>query len=448
MSFTPVVLLATKLLRDARVVVPHLGLGPPDESDLRRLLRFVGITIHDDRLVPVPSICIPDSDRGAELFIGRVTQVTRTYLILKAVFQFWPTVRDTDAAEVAAMAGVFHEEGRAMGARWQHAAVRGLQHDRRVWSGRSMGDLIDLAEQVMAGTDTRAPAATSGVVGDPVSNPLYAAGVAARQHGRHEDADRCFRATVQFGRETGDHEVACWGLIGLGRTARQRGNMPEAADWFTTAAVQARLCGCAGAEGSALHSLLVLAIQRNDRAEVLRLAMQAVLAYGEAHAALLPALAADVGAFLLLQGQYRGALAIIEAALRSGMPNPHAEMVAQANRAICAAVLGQTEQYAAAHLRAVELADDVPSGDGVATALIDLAEAALHVGRRARAGRLLERGAQLANERGETELQFRATVVGEMVDRASPSPALPSGWRVEPEFVAGLVMALDRKSGA
>jgi tetratricopeptide (TPR) repeat protein len=253
---------------------------------------------------------------------------------------------------------------------------------------------------------------------------LMSEGKRLRDGGFYEPAECHFRQALHYAADAAEWTLACAAIVALGKSAWQRGNYPQATDWFEGAASVASIRGCAEQEGQAHHYLMVIAAKRGDEALVLKHFRRAYAAYGVDHHARVPVLLNDLAAFWLDLGKCHHALAVLREIGRRPPTDAELALAVHCNTAAAAAGCGQQIAYevaACAALAVLETCGEVPCA---APALLEIAGASLRMGDAERASALAERGLNLARARrmGESIIQAEALLQAIADAAAHPAP--------------------------
>src|SRR5690606_405078 len=172
------------------------------------------------------------------------------------------------------------------------------------------------------------------------------------------------------------------------------------------------------------HELAVLAIQRQNPAEVTRFARLALEAYGPSHPRL-PALAFDYGVFLLSMGYFEESLRTLRCVPPDfGRP---ADRLARAAALVRAAgAVRDVETFESAWRDAEALLKDPSTAAARATALLSLARGAESMGDFARAEGAALEAQEIAASQEEAGIEFAATGLLESIRSGSAARAATS----------------------
>lgn len=260
----------------------------------------------------------------------------------------------------------------------------------------------------------------------------------ARQRGEVSRAEGWLHKAVVLGRQNGDWDAYAAAYRALGNTALQRGNFPQARRMHARALRAAERHRISLSAAYSLHDLLVVAMEYGDAEESVRLATRALAAYGVGHPRV-PYLAHDVAMFWMAQGDFPRALTVIRGLLPH-FTAPSERALVVANLAWACGGTRETAEFGRAAAEA-ELLILLPAGDRYAAqvllnvargaALLDdgdhahrAASAAMEAATRRNAGKVLASAEALA-ESARSGLE-RESVAGTGLSRDPQADDLAS----------------------
>ena len=240
-----------------------------------------------------------------------------------------------------------------------------------------------------------------------------------RQGGEMDLAAEQYRNVERIARVTRSEELYARAWIGFAVLAVQRGNLPDAATWFTRAAQAADNAQDRDLSRNAHHGCLITAGKREAFDVALRHGWLA-FRYSVGDPLLESEALSNLGAVMLQARAYRPARAAFEAALRR---NPPARL---AIPALGGAILTAAQLGDAAHVRRryEALTSYASASDHtyeVTDALIDAATALFLIGDAAESERVQLRAVELARQGRFHELEFRAERARGESNRQVPS---------------------------
>jgi tetratricopeptide (TPR) repeat protein len=237
-----------------------------------------------------------------------------------------------------------------------------------------------------------------------------AVGRAARDRALYPRAESWLQRGIGLSRQAQDWETYSRTYIALGNMMLKRGALPAARRNLIKALRRSIRQGIAETEGMALHDLFVLELECGNMREAQAYAARALRAYGPGHR-LLPTLAHDVAYFWLQQGYFAQALPVFQSALPFVSPVHEATGIGSIARAAGAVGNAEGFNWALSRLEAR------PAGPGVAEAWVEVGWGAAMLGFHQVSIEAGERGAAMAQTRGEGKVRFLAEALLEAVRR-------------------------------
>jgi tetratricopeptide (TPR) repeat protein len=280
------------------------------------------------------------------------------------------------------------------------------------------------------------------------AGPALAVGVLARRAGEPRRAETWFRRALGLARRRHDWRYYGLASLGLGSVAMQRGDHVAARGWFVRALRISRRYALWDVRPLALHQLFTAAVRTGDAENAEAFAQRALKAYGAGHPRLV-ALAHDVAAFWLAAGRFDEALHAYRAVL------PRVSEIVERRRvasgmARAAAGVGDRLTFATMWSETWRLVDEFGEGEGVAAALLALAEGAALLGDPDRGQMAAAHAHRIATQRDEAGVRTAAEKLmeslrtvrrGYAARNRGPAPP-PEPPRPAPDFAAELVEAL------
>jgi tetratricopeptide (TPR) repeat protein len=267
----------------------------------------------------------------------------------------------------------------------------------------------------------------------------------ARMRCEYQRAETWYRQAISRARRTAAWHDFSRSYIGLGIVFVLRGSFPQARRSLLRGLRAARRFSMRPLVAAAYHELAVLGIQSDRSPDAIRYARLAVQAYGTGNARL-PALAHDVGVFLLTSGYFAPALRIFQA-VPAEFGRPVDRLARAAATARAAAALGDRETFESAWEATETLLQDPLTSSGAAMALVTLARAAGSMGELERGAAPAAQAIRLAEARGEMQLRFVAESVLDSL-RSHEAPVGVESVQDAPRQIAGLVEELEDAIGA
>lgn len=435
-----------RLIKSARQVVPHFGIAELSDADLAALARQSEVTLNDEDPDPFPWFEAPDSERGTALFLApALPPALRTALILRAVARFWPvySLRDQDAADLFAVAGVFYYDGRLLGNAWQKPRARELRYDLSVWTGRSLGELFRLANQVSVRTD---PVEAAPGSANFVAQQLVAEGRRLRSEGETTEAVLTFRSAYRHALDTGDRATALWAMLGASKAYALLGNYREARAVLRAARRRAHRLRLRELYAVALHNSFSLAVEMCQTALARRLEARAYHAYPPGHENL-PRLARDGADFRISIGEYARSLPIVLETIH------HARTVSEelqgwGSIARAAGGAGDRECFANAVAQFRRREPALLTGEHLAESLLDIGRGAAMLGLRSEALRFGRDALEVATLRKEARIIFEADALLESSGReaqAMRAALFERATRTQPDSIAEAMVSTLRE---
>ena len=233
-----------------------------------------------------------------------------------------------------------------------------------------------------------------------------AVGKSARQRSELPRAETWFRHAIMIARQTGDWETYGRAYLALGNMARQRGNFPIAHRMHIKALRSGKRKGLSPIVGLASHELFVIATETGRAEQAEHYARQAFRAYGAEHE-LLPALAHDIAYYWMEQGYFSRALPVF-VALEPLFPEVRQKLPVRANVIRAAGAAGDRELFRKMWNETIKLTRESDAMPVVANSLLEMARGAASLGEWDRAEQVAERAVAVAQERGEAAVVVRA----------------------------------------
>lgn len=254
----------------------------------------------------------------------------------------------------------------------------------------------------------------------------------ARTRGEYARAETWYRQAISRARRARAWYEFARAYIGLGTVAMLRGNYPQAKRSLIRGVRAAKRFALRPLIAAGYHELAVLAIQRQNPAEVTRFARLALEAYGPSHPRL-PALAFDYGVFLLSMGYFEEALRTLRCVPPDfGRP---ADRLARASALVRAAgAVRDVETFEGAWRDAEALLQDPSTAAARATGLLSLARGAESMGHLARAERSALEAQQIASSQEEAGIEFAATDLLESIRNGSAVKAAVAAEAAPPRI--------------
>lgn len=278
--------------------------------------------------------------------------------------------------------------------------------------------------------------------------PALAVGVLARRAGEPRRAETWFRRALGLARRRHDWRYYGLASLGLGTVALQRGDPGGARNWFVRALRISRRYALWDVRPLALHELFSTAVRAGDAEGAEVFAQRALKAYGAGHPRLV-ALAQEVAAFWLAAGRFDEALRLYRAVVPRVSEIVERRRVAS-SMARAAAGVGDRLTFATMWSETWRLVDEFGEGDGVAAALLALAEGAALLGDPDRGQMAAAHAHRVATQREEVGVRMAAEKLmeslrtvrrGYAARNRGPAPP-PEPPRLVPDFAAELIEAL------
>lgn len=284
------------------------------------------------------------------------------------------------------------------------------------------------------------------------AGPAYMVGLLSRRNAEYRRAETWFRRTLGLARRNEDWRYYGLACLGVGNLHRQRGDYPRARSWFIRALRTSRRKALWDVRPMAMHDLFCVAANGGQLEEADAWAQRAFRAYGPQHPRVV-ALAHDVARYWLQQDRYGDALRVFRAVL------PHLERapeqrVVTANMARATAALGDRLGFAALWHDTWRLVDDHDDAEGVAYALVALAQGAAMLGDPDRGQLAASHALKVAIQRDEAEHRLAAERVLESLRTVrmgvpvKPQPRVEEIPDAEPDFARELIDALNAEFAA
>jgi tetratricopeptide (TPR) repeat protein len=247
--------------------------------------------------------------------------------------------------------------------------------------------------------------------------PAFAAGRAARRHGRIDDARTWFKRTIALARRADDEAASASAYLGWGILEERQGNRERAATKFLKAWRAAKRGGLPELAGASRHNMIAVALSERDFAAGNAHIVAAYKLYGRGNPQLYR-LANDAAGFWSTFGYFSISLPLFEAAL------PHVlradeKMAILANISRAAAALGMRDRYLEAWDTALEL--ERAAGEALPEIYMELARGAWALGYYGRAKELATKALQVSTP--ETTARRAESLLDNIVARRPPDPA-------------------------
>lgn len=256
---------------------------------------------------------------------------------------------------------------------------------------------------------------------DPTNSALAReVAILARQRGEYARAESWFRRAISVARRTGDYVIYTRSFLGVGKIHRLRGNLSAARNAYIRALRASRRRANRELMGMAYHDLATLGIVQERPRDVERYARAALDAYGPGHR-WLPILAYDVAVHWMMCGYFKEATQVFRA-IPSELGSPAEQLVRAAALVRSAAAADDRESYRVGWQAASRLLGRPAANDGLAIALVNLAQGAESAGDWDRAEAFAERAHRIAARRGEVKSEAVARGVIESVRHARRIP--------------------------
>lgn len=239
--------------------------------------------------------------------------------------------------------------------------------------------------------------------------PRYAwvSGRMLRTFGRFRDSERWLRRAVGVAARKGDWEAQARGLNSLGNTALHRGDYRDAERLLRTALRTARRRGLRTAEAECLHDLYAVRADMGDWTTAEEHARGAYELYRTLNHPQLPMFAHDMAYMWLNRGYFSRALQVL-LALRPLPLRPEGRLRVLSSAIRAAGASGAKELLEKLWDETWPLAAQAASEKRYASALVEMGVGASSLSQWERAAGALELALELAGERGETDMIFRA----------------------------------------
>ncbi len=296
-----------------------------------------------------------------------------------------------------------------------------LDGDRGIASG--LLGIVDWAEglQAISTAFELAKASLRVCPGSAMIN--YRVGRLARRIASYVEAEEWLNAAIRLGRESGDWRAHALGYAGLGNLYRDRGSnrdLQRAERNHVLALRAARTHFLPEIEGDALHDLAVISFEKGNARAGLIYARDALDRYGSDHPRI-PTLASDVAwNWMHLLHAYDSAFEIFNE-VSAHVTEPKERLYVIANIARSAAGSGKSVQFQRASSEIYRLVETVPVSDEVASAMLQLAYAAMDLARGTDAKHTAEYALRVADERGNAVVRNDAM---DLLNRLSEDPVV------------------------
>lgn len=253
------------------------------------------------------------------------------------------------------------------------------------------------------------------------SGTAYLTGRLARRRAEYARAESWFYEAISRALENRDWRFYALAFVGLGNLHIQRGNYPAGERCHTRALRIARKHGLREIQGIASHDLFVVTMGTDRVSEAEAFATDALHFYGAGHPRL-PYLAYDLACFWVDHGQFARALPVFRAVL------PHVRQRRERLLTLGAigrasGVLGDRNGFDAAWNQIWTAVQEEAVPEGCAQALSALAEGAASLQDWERADQAASLALEIAEQRQETQAQFRADAVRQRVQKGRLAPA-------------------------
>lgn len=232
-----------------------------------------------------------------------------------------------------------------------------------------------------------------------------------RIHGRPKEAEQWFKRAERAASAAGDWEGRTLALNSLGNSYYQAGDYRRAATTQQQALRAARKHRLKEREGEVLHDLYVATWYMGATSEADEYARAALEIYKTGHPRL-PTLAHDIAFSWVAEGHYSRALRILRE-LHMYFADPRERIRVLASTARASGGCGEIKVFSEVAEEIWLLADQLGSGQGVASALLELARGASSLGQWDLAERSLAKALEVAQMCSEADVQTQA---GEALD--------------------------------
>lgn len=243
----------------------------------------------------------------------------------------------------------------------------------------------------------------------------------ARTRGEYARAETWYRQAISRARRAKSWYEFSRAYIGLGTVAMLRGNYPQAKRSLVRGVRAAKRFALRPLVAAGYHELAVLAIQRQNPAEVTRFARLALEAYGPSHRRL-PALAFDYGVYLLSMGYFQEALRTLRC-VPTDFGRPVDRLARASALARAAGSVKDVETFEGTWRETEALLKDPSTASGAATAYLSLARGAASMGDLDRAETAVIEAQRVAASREEAGIEFAAAGLLESIRNRSAAPA-------------------------
>lgn len=241
-------------------------------------------------------------------------------------------------------------------------------------------------------------------------HPRYAwvAGRILRTFGRFKDSGLWLRRTIRVAIRSGDWEAHSRGLNSLGNTSLERGDYKDAVRILQKALAAAQRRRLRRFEGENLHDLFVAHYAMGEWSQAEHYAGRAFEIYRRLPHERLPILAHDIAFLWLNRGHFSRALTVLRVLLPM-MRLPEDRLRALASTSRAAGACGDQEMFELAWSEGWQLAaEQAREARFAATALIEMALGASSLSRWDDAQQALGLALELAAQREEKDVLFRA----------------------------------------
>jgi tetratricopeptide (TPR) repeat protein len=227
-----------------------------------------------------------------------------------------------------------------------------------------------------------------------------------RAEGRLREAEQWFKRSERAAVASQDYEGRTMALQSLGNLLQAQGNYRAAGKKQLDALRLTKRHRLADREGEILHDLLVVSHALRDLAQAEAYGRAALEAYRPGHPRL-PTLAHDVAWIWIDRGYFARALSVLRV-LPPLFAAPHERVMALGSAARAAGACGDQDLFTSYHDEVWEHVHASPSGQGVASALFEVANGALDLGDWDKAANALRHAENVARARGEQDVVSKA----------------------------------------
>ncbi len=291
---------------------------------------------------------------------------------------------------------------------------RESQPDRQVVA-RTCRTLAFWAEERLLPRTSIWYAQAAGLAFPESAEHAYTVGLLCRKNSEYTRAETWYRRAIGLARRRRDARVYAQAYLELGDLFMQRSDYGRARLTFERAFKTARRAGIRAIRARSLHSLFGLAVETNQVAGAESYAWKAFKAYPSNHAHL-PKLAHDVAVFWMFQGFHERALSVLQALLGT-VTRTNERLMIISSIARAAGGAGHLGEFTNAWAETWQIVDTCPTLECVTSSLLRLAYGSASLCDWERVDLAARHALDLANTRGQVQVQQEARALLDAAER-------------------------------